>query len=102
MLNHWQELTLFLQNPEVPLDNNIAENAIRGPVNGRKGYYGSGSIWSAESAAMLFSILQTLVLWDINPRHWLSSYLNACAENGGFPEHVFFRQFHRPTGIDPR
>ncbi len=83
LLNHWQGLTLFMQNPEVPLDNNIAENTIRGPVNGRKGYYGSGSIWSAELAAMLFSILQTLVLWDINPRHWLSSYLNACAENGG-------------------
>jgi transposase len=31
---------------------------------------------------MLFSILQTLVLWGINPRHWLTRYLTACAENG--------------------
>ncbi len=85
LLNHWSGLTLFLENPEVPLDNNIAENSIRGPVTGRKAYYGSGSIWSAELAATLFSILQTLVLWGINPRHWLSSYLNACAENGGQP-----------------
>ena len=83
LLNHWQGLTLFMQNPQVPLDNNIAENSIRGPVTGRKAYYGSGSIWSAELAAMLFSILQTLVLWGVNPRHWLSHYLNACAENGG-------------------
>lgn len=83
LLNHWAGLTLFLENPEVPLDNNIAENAVRGPVTGRKAYYGSGSIWSAELAATLFSILQTLVLWGINPRHWLSRYLNACAENGG-------------------
>lgn len=85
LLNHWSGLILFLENPEVPLDNNLAENSVRGPVTGRKAYYGSGSIWSAELAATLFSILQTLVLWGINPRHWLSSYLNACAENGGQP-----------------
>ena len=65
------------------MDNNLAENTIRTPVNGRKNYYGSGSIRSAELAAMLFAILQTLVLWGINPRHWLTDYLRACAENGG-------------------
>ena len=32
---------------------------------------------------MLFSILQTLGLWGINPRQWLTGYLTACAENGG-------------------
>jgi len=32
---------------------------------------------------MLFSILQTLGLWGINPRQWLMDYLTACAENGG-------------------
>jgi transposase len=83
LLTHWQGLTLFMQNPQIPLDNNLAENSIRGPVTGRSAYYGSGSIWSAELAAMLFSILQTLVLWHINPRHWLRCYLDACAENGG-------------------
>jgi transposase len=88
LLTHWQGLTLFMQNPQVPLDNNIAENSIWGPVTGRSSYYGSGSIWSAELAAMLFSILQTLVLWGINPRHWLPCYLNACADNGGkAPDH---------------
>ncbi len=85
LLNHWDGLILFIQNPQVPLDNNIAENSIRGPVTGRKAYYGSGSVWSAELAATLFSILQTLTLWGINPRHWLSRYLRSCAENGGQP-----------------
>ena len=83
LLNHWEGLTLFVDNPEVPLDNNIAENSIRNPVMGRKAYYGSGSIWSAELAAILFSILQTLVLWNINPRHWLNAYFKACAKNKG-------------------
>jgi len=83
LLNHWEGLTLFMNNPQVPLDNNIAENSIRNPVTGRKAYYGSGSIWSAELAATLFGILQTLILWKINPRHWLSAYFKACAKNSG-------------------
>lgn len=85
LLNHWEGLTLFVENPQVPLDNNIAENSIRGPVNGRKNYYGSGSLWSALLAATLFSIFKTLVLWNINPRYWLTAYLTACAENDGLP-----------------
>jgi transposase len=83
LLEHWSGLTVFVAHPEVPMDNNLAENTIRTPVNGRKNYYGSGSIWSAQLAAMLFAILQTLVLWGINPRHWLTCYLSACADNGG-------------------
>jgi transposase len=30
-------------------------------------------------------MFKTLGLWDINTRHWLTSYLTACAENGGKP-----------------
>jgi len=56
LLDHWSGLTLFVDNPQVPLDNNLAENTIRGPVNGRKNYYGSGSLWSAQLAAALFSV----------------------------------------------
>jgi transposase len=82
LLEHWSGLTLFAEHPEVSMDNNLGENSIRTPVNGRKNYYGSGSLWSAQLAAMLFAILQTLVLWGINPRHWLRCYLTACAENG--------------------
>ena len=81
--NHWHGLIIFLMYPEVPMDNNSAERAIRNPVVGRKNYYGSGSIWSAELAAMMFSQLQTIELWKLNPRHWLQEYLTACAELGG-------------------
>lgn len=80
---HWQGLTIFMTYPEVPLDNNPAERAIRNPVTGRKNYYGSGSIWSAELAAAMFSLFQTIELWQINPLHWLQEYLVACAHEGG-------------------
>ena len=81
--NHWYGLIVFVTHPEVPMDNNFAEQAIRNPVVGRKNYYGSGSIWSSELAAMMFSLLQTTLLWNINPHHWLQEYLTACANNGG-------------------
>jgi transposase len=81
--DHWSGLTVFVEHPEVPMDNNTAERSQRGPVVGRKNYYGSGSVWSGELAAMLFSLFQTLCLWRLNPRLWLTSYLQACAEAGG-------------------
>jgi transposase len=81
--DHWTGLTVFVEHPEVPMDNNTAERSERGPVVGRKNYYGSGSVWSGELAAMLFSLFQTLCLWKLNPRLWLTAYLLASAEAGG-------------------
>ena len=81
--HHWPGLTVFVDHPEVPMDNNTAERSERGPVVGRKNYYGSGAVWSGRLAAMLFSLFQTLALWGINPRIWLTVYLTACAEAGG-------------------
>ncbi len=80
--NHWEGLLVFLERPEVPMDNNNAERTVRLPVTGRKNYYGSGRVWSAELAALMFTLLQTVLLWKLNPRHWLQAYLQACAENG--------------------
>jgi transposase len=81
--NHWTGLTVFVEHPEVPMDNNTAERSERGPVVGRKNYYGSGAVWAGSLAAMLFSLFQTLCLWKLNPRAWLTAYLSACAEAGG-------------------
>ena len=80
---HWPGLTVFVDHPEVPMDNNTAERSERGPVLGRKNSYGSGAVWSGRLAAMLFSLFQTLALWRLNPRVWLTAYLTACADAGG-------------------
>ncbi len=47
---------------------------LRGAVVGRKNYYGSGSIKSAELTATLFTIIQTLLLWEINPQAWFTNF----------------------------
>lgn len=83
--NHWEGLTVFLGNPHVPLDNNPAEQSVRGPAVGRKNYYGSGATWSARLAASLFSIFGSLDLNGISQQEWLRSYLSACAQAGGRP-----------------
>jgi transposase len=83
--DHWTGLTVFVEHPEVPMDNNTAERVQRGPVVGRKNYYGSGAVWAGRLAAMMFSLLQTFTLWNINGRLWLTAYLEACAAAGGQP-----------------
>lgn len=89
MEHHWTGLVVFVDHPEVSMDNNTAERAHRGPVVGRKCYYGSGSAWSAQLAATMFSVFQTVLLWKVNPRSWLSWYLESCAANGGkAPENI--------------
>jgi len=76
-------LTLFIDGPRIPLDNNYSKRLIRNPTVGRKNYYGSGSEWSGRLAMMLFSLFATLALWKINPRKWLNCYFAACAASGG-------------------
>jgi transposase len=86
---HWSGLTLFLDDPRIPLDNNYGERLMRNPALGRKNYYGSGAEWAGRLAMMMFSILATLNLWNINPRLWLTWYLQACADAGGkVPPHI--------------
>ena len=80
---HWSGLTVFLEDPRIPLDNNFAERLMRNPALCRKNYYGSGAQWAGRLATTMFSILATLKLWKINPRQWFSWYLESCAAEGG-------------------
>lgn len=85
MESHWSGLTLFVDLPSVPMDNNASERALRPPVMARKASYGSGSKWSGEFAATMFSILQTLEKNKADPRLFLLEYLQACGKNRGHP-----------------
>ncbi len=58
---------------------------IRSSEGALYNYYGSGSLWSVSLAAIMFSILATLKRWNINPRLWLTWYLESCAAAGGKP-----------------
>jgi len=71
MVNMWKGLVLFLDNPLIPLDNNGTERAARGPVLGRKNHYGSRSLRGTEVAALLYSLVESAKLNDLEPRLYL-------------------------------
>ena len=85
LCNHWKGLTIFVDHPEIPMDNNEAERRLRNPVVGRKNYYGSGSIWSGSLSAVLFTIFQTLLINHLDPKEFLLAYFQVCAQEGGHP-----------------
>lgn len=71
MLNHWPRFIQFLEDPEIWLDNNSCERALRNPVVGRKNHYGSRSRRGTEVAAIYYSLVETAKLNDIDPRRYL-------------------------------
>ncbi|MGQ0776743.1 MAG: IS66 family transposase [Pseudonocardiales bacterium] len=79
----WDGLARHRAYPELPLDNNTAERALRGPVAGPKNYYGSGSVVSAQLASRVFTITATAQRAGLNPLAYLTAYLQECARAGG-------------------
>jgi transposase len=76
LIRHWHGLITFLKNSQVPMDNNTAERELRRSVVGRKNYYGSGSIKNAQLSAAMFTIVHTLLIWNINPQIWLQRFFD--------------------------
>ena len=85
LVNHREGLGVFLERPRTPMDNNLAERLLRGPVIGRRLSFGSDSGTGAKLAALMYSVVGTLNLNGIDVRCWLDAWLAACAENGGRP-----------------
>ena len=85
LLRHREGLCVFVDRPQVPMDNNLAERALRGPVIGRRLSFGSNSEDGAEFTAIMYSVVGTLSMNGIDVLRWLKAWLNACAKNGGKP-----------------
>jgi len=75
-LSNYDGLTLFLTKPEVPIDNNSQERLLRSHVVGRKTWYGKHSEREAETAAILFSIIETCKLNKVNPREYFKQLVD--------------------------
>ena len=85
LLNHREGLCVFVDNPQVPMDNNAGERAIRGPAIGRRLSFGSNSEVGAKFTATMYSVIGTLSMNGIDVPRWLEAWLKACAKNGGKP-----------------
>lgn len=75
----WDGFTKFLTDIRIPLSNNEAERTIRHAVVGRKNYYGSGSFTGADTAATLFTVIESCKKNDLDPRTFLTMSLHKAA-----------------------
>jgi hypothetical protein len=85
LLKNKDGLTIFVDNPLVPMHNNLAERSLRPLAVARKNFYGSHAPWSGELAAICMSIYTTALLYNIEPRAYLEYYFNVCAANDSKP-----------------
>lgn len=76
-LKNYEGLTRFLDNVDLPIDNNPQERLLRNPVIGRKTWYGTHSKLGAQTAAVLFSLVESCKLNKVNPREYFKSLATA-------------------------
>jgi transposase len=83
MLGLWPGLTRFLEDPQIPLDNNATERGLRGMVVGRKNHYGSRSKRGTEVAALFYSLIESAKLCGVEPKAYLLCATQAALETPG-------------------
>ncbi len=69
--NQWPRLIRYLDDGHYPIDNNLAENAIRPFAIGRKNWLFSNSQAGARASANLYSLIETAKTNGLNPYHYL-------------------------------
>lgn len=80
MLKRWSGFTHFLDDGRVCLTNNAAERALRGLALGRKAWLFAGSDRGAERAAVMYTLIGTAKLNDVDPQAWLADVLARIAD----------------------
>lgn len=72
MLKRWSEFSRFIDDGRICLTNNAAERALRGLALGRKAWLFAGSDRGADRAAVMFTLIMTAKLNDVDPQVWLA------------------------------
>lgn len=80
-LARWDALTRYLGDGRLEIDNNAAERALRGVVLGRKNYLFAGSDAGGERAALIYSLIATAKLNDLDPEAYLRDVLARIADH---------------------
>lgn len=81
MLKRWDAFARFLDDGRICLSNNAAERAIRAVALGRKAWLFAGSDRGGERAALIYSLIYTCKLNDVDPLAWLADVLERIAEH---------------------
>ncbi|MER9055558.1 IS66 family transposase [Mesorhizobium sp. M0213] len=83
ILPRWSSFTRFLDDGRICLSNNAAERALRGIALGRKSWLFCGSDRGGQRAAVLYSMIVSAKMNDIDPQAWLADVL---ARINDYPE----------------
>jgi transposase len=81
ILKRWDAFTRFLDDGRICLSNNAAERALRGIALGRKSWLFAGSDRGGERAAVMYSLIVTAKMNDIDPQAWLADVLARIADH---------------------
>jgi transposase len=74
-LNLWPRLIRYVEDGRFLIDNNLIENSIRPVALGRKNYLFAGSHEAAQQAAILYSLLASCKINNVEPFAWLKRTL---------------------------
>jgi transposase len=75
MLRRWPSFTRFLEDGRICLSNNAAERALRGIALGRRSWLFCGSDRGGQRAAVLYSLIVSAKMNDVDPQAWLADVL---------------------------
>jgi transposase len=75
MFKRWEGFTRFLNDGRICLSNNAAERALRGIALGRKSWLFCGSDRGGQRAAIMYSLIVTAKMNDVDPQTWLADVL---------------------------
>ena len=75
MLKRWDAFTRFLDDGRICITNNAAERALRGVALGRRAWLFAGSERGGDRAALMYTLIQSAKLNDVDPRAWLADVL---------------------------
>src|SRR6202795_336941 len=81
MLKRWSAFTRFLDDGRIYLSNNAAERGVRGIALGRKSWLFCGSDRGGQRAAVMYSLIVTAKMNDVDPQAWLADVLAHIAEH---------------------
>ncbi|MDT7521075.1 IS66 family transposase [Rhodoferax sp. TBRC 17198] len=74
-IKRWEALTLYLDDGQVPIDNNWCENQIRPAAVGRGNWLFAGSLRAGQRAAAVMSLIQSAKLNGHDPYAYLKDVL---------------------------
>jgi transposase len=81
MLKRWAAFARFLEDGRICLTNNAAERALRGIALGRKSWLFAGSDRGGQRAAVMYSLIVTAKMNDVDPQAWLADVLARIADH---------------------